>query len=55
MTLNSLLVIGAGGHAHAVLSVIKRHGEFKTVGLIDNRHPIGRNAHGEKFLEKKLI
>ena len=50
MASKSLLVIGAGGHAHALLSVIKRHGEFKTVGLIDNKQPIGSKAHGEKIL-----
>lgn len=30
----SLILIGAGGHAHACIDVIERHGEFQIAGLV---------------------
>lgn len=45
-----LLLIGASGHAHALLSLLKRLGDFEPVGLIDSFQQTGVLAHGLKIL-----
>ena len=34
MSKPSLILIGAGGHAHACIDVIEQHGQFRIVGLV---------------------
>ena len=45
-----MLIIGASGHAHAVLSVLYRHAEYKPFGLIDSFKPSGSQAYGLPIL-----
>jgi sugar O-acyltransferase (sialic acid O-acetyltransferase NeuD family) len=45
-----LLVIGASGHAHALLALLHRHGGFKTIGLIDSFQVAGYQIHGLPIL-----
>lgn len=45
-----LLIIGASGHAHALLALLHRHGDFQPVGLIDSFQPPGSRAHGLSIL-----
>ena len=46
MTLPPLLLIGASGHAHALLALLARHGGYQPVGLVDSFQPAGTKAHG---------
>ena len=50
MTRQPLLLIGASGHAHALLSVLQRHGGYESVGLIDSFQPAGTLVHGLPIL-----
>lgn len=45
-----LLIIGASGHAHALLAVLQRHGGFQPVGLIDSFQTPGARVHGLPIL-----
>ena len=45
-----MLIIGASGHAHAVLSVLYRHPRYKPFGLIDSFKPSGSEAYGLPIL-----
>ncbi len=45
-----MLLFGAGGHAHALLAVLQRHGGFTPVGLIDSFQVPGTLAHGIAIL-----
>lgn len=44
------MVIGGSGHAHALLTVLQRHGGYEPVGLIDSFQPAGSQAHGLPIL-----
>jgi sugar O-acyltransferase (sialic acid O-acetyltransferase NeuD family) len=50
MTGQPLLLIGASGHAHALLALLYRQGVFQPVGLIDSFQPAGMRAHGLPIL-----
>jgi sugar O-acyltransferase (sialic acid O-acetyltransferase NeuD family) len=50
MTLQPLLLIGASGHAHALLALLQRHDAYEPVGLIDSFQPAGSMAHGLPIL-----
>ena len=50
MTRLPLLLIGASGHAHALLALLSRHGAYEPVGLIDSFQPGGSQAHGLPIL-----
>lgn len=41
-----LLIIGAGGHARAVLDVVAARGEHVVAGLIDDFRPVGSSSLG---------
>lgn len=45
-----LLIIGASGHAHALLALLQRHGGFQPVGLIDSFQTPGSRLHGLAIL-----
>jgi sugar O-acyltransferase (sialic acid O-acetyltransferase NeuD family) len=45
-----LLIIGASGHAHALLALLQRHGGFQPVGLIDSFQSPGSRVHGLAIL-----
>lgn len=45
-----VLVIGASGHARAVLDAIRAEGRLRVVGLIDSFQPPGTPAHGLTIL-----
>lgn len=45
-----LLLIGASGHAHALLALLQRHGAYNPVGLIDSFQAQGSQAHGLPIL-----
>ena len=45
-----LLIIGASGHAQALLAMLARHGGFDPLGLIDSYQDVGRLAHGLPIL-----
>src|SRR6266571_1692226 len=45
-----ILVIGAGGHARAVLDVIRSEGRHDVVGLIDGTKPKGTPCLGSQVL-----
>lgn len=45
-----LLLIGASGHAHALLALLNRHGGYNPVGLIDSFQAPGSQAHGLPIL-----
>jgi sugar O-acyltransferase (sialic acid O-acetyltransferase NeuD family) len=45
-----LLLIGASGHAHALLSMLQRHGSYTPVGWIDSSQTAGSEAHGLPIL-----
>ncbi|QPN64310.1 acetyltransferase [Synechococcus sp. CBW1004] len=45
-----LLIIGASGHAHALLALLQRHGGFQPVGLIDSFKAPGSQVHGLPIL-----
>jgi len=45
-----LLLIGAAGHCHSLLSVVHRQAVYKPVGLIDSVQPIGKLVHGLEVL-----
>lgn len=47
---DKILLIGASGHAHALLSLLQRHGGFQPVGLIDSFQPPGSQVHGLAIL-----
>ena len=42
----SLLLIGAGGHAHACIDVIEQHGVYKIAGLIGMSHEVSEQHLG---------
>lgn len=44
------MVIGASGHAHALLALLKRHGGYEAVGWIDSFQPVGTSVHGLRIL-----
>lgn len=50
VTRESLLLIGACGHAHALLALLARHSGYEPVGLIDSFQPAGSEAHGLQIL-----
>jgi sugar O-acyltransferase (sialic acid O-acetyltransferase NeuD family) len=50
MTLPGILLIGAGGHAHACIDVIESSGQFVIDGLIGQRDEIGRKVLGYSVL-----
>jgi sugar O-acyltransferase (sialic acid O-acetyltransferase NeuD family) len=50
MITKPLLLIGASGHAHALLALLARHGRYEPVGLIDSFQPAGSQAHGLPIL-----
>jgi len=41
-----LLIVGASGHAHAVLALLRRLGTHRVMGLIDDTRPAGGLVHG---------
>jgi sugar O-acyltransferase (sialic acid O-acetyltransferase NeuD family) len=41
-----LLIIGAAGHAHAVLALLRRLGDYQVAGLIDDTRPAGGLVFG---------
>lgn len=41
-----LLIIGAAGHAHAVLALLRRRGDYQVAGLIDDTRPSGGLVFG---------
>jgi sugar O-acyltransferase (sialic acid O-acetyltransferase NeuD family) len=45
-----LLIIGASGHAHALLALLQRHGGYQAVGLIDSFQSPGTRVHGLDIL-----
>lgn len=48
--LPSLLVVGAGGHARAVLEAIRAEGRCSVVGLVDSFQPAGAERLGHPLL-----
>lgn len=50
MTSLPLLVVGAGGHARSLLALLRRHGGFTPVGLIDSFRPGGPSLDGVPVL-----
>ena len=50
MTLPRLILIGASGHAHAVLAVLQRLAAYRVIGLIDSYQPRGGHSHGYPIL-----
>lgn len=50
MTAPPLLLIGAGGHARALLALLHRQGAFTPVGLIDSFRPDGPGLDGVPIL-----
>lgn len=47
---NSILLIGAGGHARACIDVIEQEGRYKVAGLIGLQHEVGSNVLGYSVL-----
>jgi sugar O-acyltransferase (sialic acid O-acetyltransferase NeuD family) len=50
MTRKPLLLVGASGHAHALLALLQRHGGYEPLGLIDSFQPAGRQVYGLTIL-----
>ncbi len=50
MTLPRLILIGASGHAHAVLAVLQRLAAYRVIGLIDSYMPRGNHCYGYPIL-----
>ncbi|MCX5945710.1 MAG: acetyltransferase [Cyanobacteria bacterium] len=45
-----LLLVGASGHAHALLAVLQRLAAYRVIGLIDSFLPQGSHGHGYPIL-----
>lgn len=41
-----VLIVGAGGHAHAILALIERHGGYVPVGMVDLNTAVEGSAYG---------
>ena len=48
-----VLIIGASGHAHSVLSLLYRHAGYQPFGLIDSFKPSGSQAYGLPILGRE--
>lgn len=53
MNTAALLLLGASGHCHALLSVIRRQAVYEPVGLLDSIQPIGSRIHGLPVLGRE--
>ena len=55
--MKSIVIIGAGGHAHSILSLLKRLNKFKPAGLVDTYRSTGEQLYGLPVLEtlEKLV
>ena len=45
-----ILIIGAGGHARSVLSLLRRHGGYSPIGFLDSVNPPGTIVYGLEVL-----
>ena len=50
--MNEILLIGAGGHAHACISVIELLHSYEIKGFVDNNKLIGSSILGYKVVGK---
>lgn len=50
MSTNSILLIGAGGHAASCIDVIEQHGGFRVAGLIGMGNEVGTRVLGYEVL-----
>jgi sugar O-acyltransferase (sialic acid O-acetyltransferase NeuD family) len=48
--MKDICIVGAGGHAHSILSLIKRCGSYNPIGFIDSCHPVGSYVHSLPIL-----
>jgi len=46
MRSSGLILIGAGGHAHACIDVVEHHGQYKIVGLLGQAGELGAEHFG---------
>jgi sugar O-acyltransferase (sialic acid O-acetyltransferase NeuD family) len=47
---NSILLLGAGGHARACIDVLEQHGQFRVAGLIGVPQEVGSEVLGYRVL-----
>lgn len=50
MTLESILLVGAGGHAKSCIDVIEQEGRFNIVGLVGKESEVGNSIFGYPVL-----
>ena len=48
--MNSLLLIGSGGHARSLIDVIESSGNWKIAGLVGNPDEVGKFVLGYKVI-----
>ena len=46
MSKPSIILIGAGGHAHACIDVIEEQGQYQVAGLIGMKDEVNSQYHG---------
>jgi sugar O-acyltransferase (sialic acid O-acetyltransferase NeuD family) len=50
MTDNTILLIGAGGHARSCIDVLEREGRWRIVGLVGRPDELGRTVFGHRVI-----
>ncbi|MHA6485274.1 acetyltransferase [Paenibacillus sp. strain BS8-2] len=47
---NTIVILGAGGHAKAVIDTIEQQADYRIIGLLDKGKPIGEVVYGYEVL-----